>query len=116
MRLLEKVTGHAKRTPEAVAVWEVARGVSVTWQQLADGVGSTAAVLRVKPGEVVLLVCPNDARFVVAFLAVLAAGGRVFPVSPESTGAELREAAVRSGAVAAIGTAAALAPVQVAAK
>jgi acyl-CoA synthetase (AMP-forming)/AMP-acid ligase II len=115
MQLLEKLTEHAKRTPEAVAVWEVARGGGVTWRELAESVATTAAVISgaVEPGEVVLLVCPNDARFVVAFLAVLAAGGRVFPVSVESTAAELREAAGRSGAVGMIGAAAALAAVDV---
>src|SRR4051812_38318457 len=118
MRLLEKLTEHARRSPEAVALWEVARGGGVRWQELAESVATTAAAISgaVEPGEVVLLVCPNDARFVVAFLAVLAAGARVFPVSVESTSAELRAAAARSEAVAAIGMATTLATVDVATK
>src|SRR4051812_10836583 len=112
MRLLEKLTEHARRSPEAVALWEVARGGGVRWQELAESVATTAAAISgaVEPGEVVLLVCPNDARFVVAFLAVLAAGARVFPVSGESTSAELRSAAARAGGGAAIGFPGAPAP------
>jgi acyl-CoA synthetase (AMP-forming)/AMP-acid ligase II len=82
---------------------------------LAAVVAVTAAALSrdVAAGDVVVLACPTGPEFVVAFLAILAAGARAFPISPESTSAELRAAAGRSGAVAAIGTDAAVASLDV---
>jgi acyl-CoA synthetase (AMP-forming)/AMP-acid ligase II len=115
MELLDRLIRHAKRTPDAPAVVDAARGSAVSWAELTRAVGATAATLarEVTPGDVVLLVCPNDARFTAAFLAVLAAGGRVFPVLPESTATELAAAAQRSGAVAVMGPAAVLASLNV---
>src|SRR4051795_631048 len=109
MELLDRLTLHAKRRPDAPAVVDAARGSHVSWGELARAAGATGAALarEINPGDVVLLVCPNDARFTAAFVAVLAAGGRVFPLLPESTPTELAAAAGRSGAVAAIGSAAA---------
>jgi acyl-CoA synthetase (AMP-forming)/AMP-acid ligase II len=111
MELIDRLTRHAKRARGAPAVVDAARRAVVTWAELAGSVGATGARLAraIRPGDVVLLVCPNDPRFTAAFLAVLAAGGRVFPLLPESTPAELATAAERSGAVAAIGTPDALA-------
>ena len=104
--LLERLARHAKRTPDGVAVRDLARGDDVTWRDLADRTAATAAALSrdVAPGDVVLLACPNGAGFVAAFLAILAAGGRAFPLSHDSTEAELTAAAARSGAVGVIGT------------
>jgi acyl-CoA synthetase (AMP-forming)/AMP-acid ligase II len=119
-RLLHRLTRHAKRTPHAPAVRRAdgAERTVVTYRELAVAVSITAAQVArfVAPGDVVLLVCPNDARFHTAFLAILAAGGRAFPVSPDSTAAELAAAAERSGAALVIGTDAALAAVNVPAK
>jgi len=106
MELLDRLTRHAKRAPGAPAVVDAARGSVVTWAELASAVGAAGAALarEIEPGDVVLLVCPNDVRFTAAFLAVLAAGGRVFPLLPESTQTELTAAVERSNAVAAFGT------------
>jgi long-chain acyl-CoA synthetase len=118
LALLDRLASHARRTPDATAVRDVARGTAVTWAQLASAVGSAAAALSrgVAPGDVVLLACANDPAFLAAFLALLAAGARVFPVSPESTAAEFAAAAERSGAVAALGVAPLLESVCVRAK
>ena len=59
----------------------------------------TSAVAE--PGDVVLLLADNEPAFVAAFLGVLRAGAKVFPISPRSDDATM--AAARSaGAVAAI--------------
>jgi acyl-CoA synthetase (AMP-forming)/AMP-acid ligase II len=115
MELLDRQVLHAKRTPDAPALVDAARASAVARGDLARAAGATAAALArdIGPGDVVLLVCPNDPRFAAAFLAVLAAGGRVFPLLPESTPAELAAAAERSGAAAAVGTPAALAALDV---
>ena len=115
LRLLQRLTRHARRTPDAPAVRDAARGSAVSWRELEAGVAATAAALSraIEPGDVVMLVLPNGAQLVASFLAVLAAGGCAFPVAPESTAAELATAAERSGAVAAIGAEAALAPLHV---
>jgi acyl-CoA synthetase (AMP-forming)/AMP-acid ligase II len=115
MELLDRLSLHAKRRPDAPAMVDAARGSHTSWGELARSVGGAGATLarEIMPGDVVLLVCPNDAKFSVALLAVLAAGGRVFPLPPESTPTELGAAAKRSGAVAAIGTHAALASLDV---
>src|SRR5688500_219528 len=118
LRLLQKLGEHARRTPDAPAARDLARDSVLTYGQLAAAVATTAAALsrNVSPGDVVLLACPNDPRFHVAFLAILAAGGRAFPISPDSTPAELAAAAQRSGAVAVMGTDAALSALNVRSK
>jgi len=58
----------------------------------------------VSEGDVVLLASPNDAQFVIAFLAILASGAKAFPVSPELTKTELLAAAEQAAPVAAMGT------------
>ena len=105
LRLLEQLAAHAKRTPDAPAVVRAATGSAVTWRELANQVGATAAAVSrdVAPGDVVMLACPNDVRFVASYLAVLAAGACVFPVPPDATPAELSAVAERSGAAGAIG-------------
>ena len=115
LRLLQKLNEHARRTPDAPAARDLARDLVLTYGQLAAAVATTAATLSrdIAPGDVVLLACPNDPRFHVAFLAILAAGGRAFPISPNSTPAELSAAAQHSGAAAAMGTDAALAALNV---
>ena len=111
-RLLQRLARHARFTPDAPAVHDAARGSTPTWRELAAAAATTAALLsrEISRGDVVLLALPNGFDFVASFLATLAAGGRVFPVAPESTAAELAAAAERSGAVAAVGEAASLAP------
>lgn len=115
LRLLQRLTQHARRTPDAPAVYDAARGAACSWRDLGQSVATTAAVLSraIDPGDVVLLALPNGPQFIASFLAVLSAGGRVFPVAPESTAAELATAAERSGAGAAIGDDAVLAPLDV---
>lgn len=118
LRLLERLTRHARRTPAAPAVYDAARGFAISWRELEASVAVAGCGLsrEINPGDVVLLVLPNGPQFIASFLAVLAAGGRAFPVAPESTATELTTAAERSGAVAAIGGGAALAPLKVRSK
>lgn len=118
MRLLDRLLQHARRTPDAPAVADVARGTVVSWRQIADAVAITAASIsrELATGDVVMLACPNGPEFIAAFLATLASGARVFPITPESTAAEFGAAAGRAGAVAAIGREAALPAFNVRAK
>src|SRR4051794_17895919 len=116
LRLIEQVLRRAADAPAAPALVQAGPPAAgspavVTWGELASAVHSFAARLAadVPAGGAVLLCCPNRPEFTVAFLAALAAGARVFPVSPELADTELATAAGRAAAVAAVGTDAALA-------
>ena len=109
LRLLERLQEHGARSPDAAAVRHVfgdADAGPMSYGALARRVAGAARrlVSDVREGNVVLLASPNDAQFTTSFLAILAAGGRAFPVSPELTGPELKAAAGEASAVAAVGT------------
>jgi acyl-CoA synthetase (AMP-forming)/AMP-acid ligase II len=109
LRLLESLDDHATRMPHEPAVRQVAPASAgaqaLTHADLARRVWGMAERLtrELSAGEVVLLSCPNDAQFVVSFLAILAAGAKVFPVSPELTEPELIAAAEQTSAAAVVG-------------
>src|SRR3954447_19316633 len=96
--LLRRVADRAECLPDALAYREVDSGAAegdLTYGALLQRVEARAAALRdsVAPGSVVLLVAPNTCDFPIAFLAILAAGCDVFPVSPDLTAPELLSAA-----------------------
>ena len=104
MALLDRVNHHAETRPEAVA-YRIPSGASLTYRQLADRIAALSGWLadQLNPGDVVMLSCPSQLEYPIAFLAILAAGCTVFPVSAEAADAELSRAAAESGAVAVIG-------------
>ncbi|QOV87689.1 class I adenylate-forming enzyme family protein [Humisphaera borealis] len=107
LQLLEQLERHARERPDTVA-WSVANAerLSYTWSELHAGTSLLAErlVRDASPGDVLLICCSNRPEFVVAFLAGLAAGLRVFPVSPGLTPAELAAAATQSAARLAVAT------------
>lgn len=90
----------ARRFPDKPVI--VYCGSVVTFSQLKARVDAMAAYLQqrlgVAPGDRVLLASQNCPQFVVAFYAVLRAGGVVVPVNPMSKSAEVRFYAEDSGA------------------
>ena len=102
--LLDRVRRHAEERPAAIA-YQVPGGASLTYRDLAGAIASLAEALRgaLPAGATVILCAPNQLEYPIAFLAVLAAGCRLFPVSPESADAELLRAASEAGAAGVIG-------------
>ena len=101
-QLLANLFRHAGERPDAPAVEDDHAGDGgggrvFTYGQLAAAVTAAAAELRARLPEraVVLLSCPQRVEFWVAYLAVLAAGCDVFPVSQELTADEWRAAPAR---------------------
>ena len=110
LRLIERIEERARAAPHGVALRLVESSVApqrtVTRGELARWVSATAARLAasVPSGGVVLICSPNQPEFTAAFLGVLAAGLKAFPVSPDLAAPELLSAAERSDAAAIIGT------------
>lgn len=110
LRLIHCLAEYGRSRPGAVAVRQVDEGElanrELTYGELHRRVAAFAARLskEVRPGDVVLLCCPNQPMYFVAFLGILAAGATVFPLNPELTEPELLAAARRSNAAAVIGT------------
>ncbi len=94
MNLASSLLAAVSSAPERVAL----RGpVQVTYGELSDRVGAHAGALRaeVAPGERVAIIAGNDDTFVVAYLAVLAAGAVAVPLNPAAPVPELgREVAL----------------------
>src|SRR5687768_3608134 len=82
-QLLERLARHAADAPDRVALREVGSNFSLTYAQLDQQAGAFANTLRssLPSGSVVMLRCPNIARYHVAFLGTLGAGMTVFPIS-----------------------------------
>jgi acyl-CoA synthetase (AMP-forming)/AMP-acid ligase II len=102
IELLARLRRHAADRPRALAVREVATGRTLTYAELSAAADDLAAVLRLTLPDrsIVLLRCPNNASFDVAFFAVLAAGMTVFPVPPDVAPLEFDALAQRIGAAA----------------
>ena len=102
-RLMQRFTNHAQQRPDVSAVCQ--GNVILSYGSLFASVDGFSAVLRqaVPPGGVVMLCSPNQPSFVVAFLAALRAGVRLFPVSDQLPGGELASLAQRSSTVACVG-------------
>ena len=111
-RLLESLNEHVTRDSHAPAIRQVTgtraptASEVTTYSDLAQAVWGMAARLSrdAAEGEVVLLASPNDAQFVASFLAILAAGAKAFPVSPELTEPELLAAVEQAAPTLVIGT------------
>jgi acyl-CoA synthetase (AMP-forming)/AMP-acid ligase II len=105
LKLLHKLEEHAVCRPQEVAVREVGSGRSITWEQWRQRARAFARRLhgRVAPGSAVIIGYPNVIEFHIAFMGVLWARCRAFPVSPEMAGPELLRAARESRAAAAVG-------------
>ncbi|HMB94448.1 MAG TPA: AMP-binding protein [Tepidisphaeraceae bacterium] len=103
--LLAQLQRHANERPDAPAYRQ--GSTTLTYRNLVGGIATLTNSLRreLQPNDVVLLSCSNQLAYPVAFLATLAAGCTVFPVSVEMTEVELRRAVVESAAVAVIGDA-----------
>jgi long-chain acyl-CoA synthetase len=101
--LLDQLQRHATDRPDSPAYRQGSN--TLTYRQLAGSVQSFATHLRKQcdPGSVVLLSCSNRLEYPVAFLATLAAGCNLFPVSTELTETELLRAAKESSAAVSIG-------------
>lgn len=106
MELLRRLEQHAREAPDRVAYREVgASSRAMSYGELWRAVVSFGARLRERlPGGGVVMVClPNAVEYPAAFLGVYAAGCDVFPVSAESTAAELTGLAERAGVAAIVG-------------
>ena len=107
MQLLERLQSHARSAQSRTAYREVGvKGREMTYAQLWKATGAMAGRLRarIERGGVVMLCLPNRIEYPVAFLGALAAGCAVFPVSAESTEAELLALARNAGVATIIGT------------
>ncbi len=106
--LLTAVARHAKDSPTRLAVREIAtaRTKALTYQELHERTQELAKQLRahLTPRSVVMICARNTSDFHVAFLASLAAGCTVFPMSPDAVQPELIRAAKHAQAAAVFGT------------
>ena len=88
LQLLDQLERHALERPKAIA-YSVANAdmPAYSWSDLLTATCrlSERLVRDTSPGDVLLICIPNRPEFVVAFLAGLQAGLRVFPVSPSLT-------------------------------
>jgi acyl-CoA synthetase (AMP-forming)/AMP-acid ligase II len=102
--LLNQLQHLAQNQPDAAALVEAETGVSQTWAQLWNGSMEVSAQLArdLRPGSVVILCSPNRSAFVAAFVGILAADCKVFPLTPQSTLPELEQAIAGSKAAAII--------------
>ncbi len=116
LRLDQRLAEFSRQKPEAIALeWSAPEGHSrtrphprkgtTTYAQLETLIDRVANRLhqRFPAGSVVILRWPNSLAFVVSFLAILRAGLKAFPISPQLGREELRAAAGRTGAAALIG-------------
>jgi HIP---CoA ligase len=99
------VRGAADRFAGIEAV--VDEGVTLTYAELGAAVERAARALMalgVSPGDRVALWAPNTWEWVVAALAVHAAGGALVPINTRFKGAEAAEVIAKSGSVALLTT------------
>ena len=99
--LTSYVFEHAQRWPDQPALIDGLTGVAISYRELLDAVRRTAAgfaVHGVSKGDAVAVCAPNRPEFVIAYHAVLAAGGVVTAASPMATGADLAGQLRSSGA------------------
>lgn len=107
-QVLAALNEHAIRRPDhaaaAIIQSEGHGSNSLSYRELDAASSSLAAMLVafIGPENVVMLAAPNGLEYLIWLIACLKAGVRVFPVHPQSTAAELRAAALRSGASAII--------------
>jgi acyl-coenzyme A synthetase/AMP-(fatty) acid ligase len=105
MKLLERLASHASQT--RIAYREVGgQARELSYAELWRASNSFASKLsRInEQGAVIMLCLPNRIEYPLAFVATLIAGRSVFPISPESTPAELQSLANQTQTAAIIGT------------
>jgi acyl-CoA synthetase (AMP-forming)/AMP-acid ligase II len=102
--LLDRLRERAGLSPDAPAILQAETGVAWNWARLWNVSGNLAARLSraIPAGAGVILAAPNEPAFVAAFVGILRAGCKVFPVAPGSTIPELQAAAAGSKATAII--------------
>jgi len=100
--LLDRVALHSRQQPREIALKQVGENRNITWQSLHTAAAQLSRELRtnLSPGSVVLLVVENEPAFIAAYLGILLADLKVFPLTPESTSREITAAAATSGAEA----------------
>lgn len=103
--LLERITEVAAADPARVAYHDTKTGKRLSYGELIAAVGSVRTFLKrdISAGDVVMLQCGNRIEFAVWFLALIAQGQGVYPISPQSTEAEAAVLAERVRAAAVVG-------------
>ena len=109
--LLDRLAGHARTRPKAVAYRDAASGEQLSWSDLYNRVLCFSATLRsgLPDDAVVMVVCPNRIEFPVIYLALMHGGFSAFLVTPDSATSELEHLIVRSNAAGVIAASAVLA-------
>src|SRR5438105_2066729 len=90
--LLDRIERWAIDSPRGIAYIEPGSGRCLQYSELCSRVMALASFVSNELGSdggVVMLRCANRIEFPIWFLALLAAGARVFPVSVELTDAEV---------------------------
>lgn len=104
--LLRQLEKHSRQRLNAAAFCLLAGKEILTFGRLQQAVTTLADQIRrvVPPGGVLMVGGPNQLELPVAILAGLSAQVRFFPVSHLLSADELRDLALRSGALACLGT------------
>jgi acyl-CoA synthetase (AMP-forming)/AMP-acid ligase II len=95
------VLARARDLRAKPAIVDGPTGRTVTYGELAGGVERRAAELRrngLEPGDILALSLPNSPEFVLTYLAILAAGAAITPVSPLATPADVAHQMADCGA------------------
>jgi long-chain acyl-CoA synthetase len=105
MRLIQRFLEHSQTRPNEAALFHAQSGGSWTWSQLDRASAAVADHLsRHLPARAVVVLCsPNEPAFVTAFLGIVRAGMKAFPLSPLLPARELIEFSEASAACAIIG-------------
>ncbi|MFI7426587.1 amino acid adenylation domain-containing protein [Micromonospora sp. NPDC049836] len=96
--VVEAVLGHARRTPDAVAVR--AAGGQLTYAELvghADRVGGALLAAGVRPGDAVGVCLPRDERLPALLLGVWRAGAAYLPLDPDQPVGRLVQIGAEAG-------------------
>ena len=106
--------GQAKRRGQQPFLWEKINGTyqPMSWREVADRVAALAASLRsygLARGDRVVLLSQSSPRWVIADLAIMAAGGISVPTYPTNTASDHAHVLNDSGAAMAIVSTASLA-------
>ena len=112
--LVAMFLGQAAKRGDQPFLWEKIDGTyrPMSWRVVAGQVAAIAASLRahgLAAGDRVMLLAQNSPRWVIADLAIMAAGGITVPTYPTNTASDHAHILTDSGAVMAIVSTAALA-------
>jgi len=106
LQLLQRLAEHASEKPDAAACSPAAAnaGAALSWRQLESAVRFWANQFgaQLDPRQTLVISTPNCPEAVVAFLAALSAGLRVFPMSPELSATEIARNCDQSDAAGAV--------------